>query len=378
MTIKTHKIYFTDKPLSLIKINNGLLVSTADGKIYLISQPYRGKQLIYSNNKKGYIDEDKTNNEGSINGDRTNNEEYMNGNRTISHEDNIFINNPHDCSPIGAMDSYGSWLFFGDWNGTVYRINYSEELKKKNLDSKSHTNNILKLNLGNLIIKCLAHHNNNIYISMEQKLIILSLKLEVVRSVNFNNKVLCLWSTEESLFMGMSVPAIFTISEDAGKNKNMTPISENIPNTVSNKQTIAPLITTHQSSILGIYHNAQGLWTASADKTLRLNDKVLYQGSEWIRIIRGKYFCDGRDVKEIKERNNFRTNCNNLNSNDNESNFEFSVVLRHNDYVVGIEQVDNFVFSIGLDRCMTVVDLEGNVETTLDEEDEIRRLNELY
>ncbi|ELQ75620.1 putative WD40/YVTN repeat-like-containing domain, WD40 repeat-like-containing domain protein [Trachipleistophora hominis] len=341
--MSARKIFFNDKPLCLSQVDGKrVLVSTADCKIYMVDPPYTGKKLLF---------------EG--------------------------------LSPISCVEHQNGEIFFGDWNGCVYRMsidvnerdsctgnintdensmkgginlpsdgtcpsvttkrikNVQNEIEKKHQESadsssKKEIERVKNVFIKNAIIKSMKIFNGNVYVGINQKLIIMDKNLQVKTRINLNNKILCFAVINDQLYMGMSIPSILRFNN--GK-------IEEIP-------------TAHQSSILCISTDENGdIVTSSADKTLMVNNRVVYTGAEWIRVCLCLYFTDGNAVKKRTGKDS-------------------STLFVHEGYVVGLQQNEEWLFSIGLDRCLTAFRKDGKMKMDVlgdwDEEEEIKRLNDEF
>lgn len=231
-----NKLYFPDKLLSITTHNKHVIVSTANGQIYRINEPYNtaDKTLIYSN-----------------------------------------------ASPVSCVKWWNGHLIFGDWNGCVRKMKYNCSCKTCDIVME---NSNCELSLDDAIIKCLAVFNEEVFISIDTFLIVLDTDLNIKNKINLDNRILCFSIINNELYMGMSVPSILVYKDGivrslyTGHTSSVLCICECKKESDNNTTTM--------------------LITASADKTLMKDNVIVYSGDEWIRVCLDDYFTDGNTVRE--------------------------------------------------------------------------------
>lgn len=223
----------------------------------------------------------------------------------------LFLTLPDPVSSIEPLNS--STLIIGTWSGSIFQ------------------NGCHAKKVGRQIVKSIKVFAGHILVSEDVFVHILTLDFVCLRKIDLQCKILCFCIFKGELYSGTNKPLLVKFSE----NKITEPIF---------------IESEHQTSILDICVNS-GLLTCSADKTIRRNGRVIYQGNSWIYSVTPNAYGDGSSlyVDNIK-------------------------VFEHKDLISRIIEFDGKIVSIGLDGQIVIVG--ENLGCTDEEEEEFRKMLE--
>lgn len=265
-----------DKPLSLLNFDDLLIISLANGQIISLDERSVFRSV------------------------------YENSGITIGCLQKFYENRSSEQQ---------QFLVSGDWQGNVIF------LERKGTKSEQKFSFSQKIALGNNLIKAMISHNDRLFISIGSKLVIIAReecgRFSVSTQFELNNKILTFFAFKQTVFMGMSVPAIlavrnrnssdFTIFElECGQQSGIVSIfgtdelsfEENSNEKLKIKRVY--LKSTGNSSNLELNENSGDLldlpaflFTGSNDKTIFLNSKQQRNCADICRKIDEKHFTDG-------------------------------------------------------------------------------------
>lgn len=194
-------------------------------------------------------------------------------------------------APISSIIFVKDEMFYATWDGLVYKNG------KKVIQSKK---------LGRDAIKCMIEFNGEIYVSIDLKLIVLDLNLDIIHSYDTEYKICCMHKTEFELKFGLITGMI------SGFKDTYIPASK----------------TLHETTILCIKNDLTG----SADGSLYKKNKILYKDIGWIRSIHNEnLFSSGKNVVMSNK-----------------------VIYTHDNEVTGVIKINDTIISIGLDYCYKI------------------------
>ncbi|KAI5169789.1 hypothetical protein PAEPH01_0997 [Pancytospora epiphaga] len=202
--------------------------------------------------------------------------------------------------PVSAIIFHNT-LYYGTWDGVIFTGSFSQKIGKN-------------------MIKSLAVLDDKLLASVDCKIVILSLDLEILEEYQTESKVYCIDVSEKTANFGMGSGLV---SAYVG--------------------TYIPAIKSkHEATILCMRQGMSG----STDGKLMKGEEVLYSGNGWIRSLCDEnLFSAGKSVIE-KGRE----------------------IYRHDDEVVGLLRIENTIISIGLDYCYKVYHREFILDDQEEEE----------
>ena len=204
--------------------------------------------------------------------------------------------------PVSTIFFVNGKLHYGTWDGILYTQN--KEIK-----------------LGLNPIKCGCFFNQKIFISIDNKLIILNEEFKILEKIELESKIFCMDVYSDKIVFGMSNGDVRTFTESLEKN-------------CSNN---------HTMSILCIRNELTG----STDGSLRKNGDVIFESQNWVRSIFSEdLFSSGKDVF-----------------------ISGKYAYSHKDEVVGTTKIHDTIISIGLDYCYKI--FENEIRLTAEEENEL-------
>ncbi|ELA42397.1 uncharacterized protein VICG_00496 [Vittaforma corneae ATCC 50505] len=230
-----------------------------------------------------------------------------------------------DNKPLCMVKNSGK-VYIGDARGCIYEISHPF-MKIKHIFTASGPvsaicffgskmfcgtwdgvvyQDLRQLKLGEKPVKCMCSFNNKLFVSVDKRLVVLDENLSIIEKYDTSNKIFCMEEKNGRLYLGLGAGLLASyMGEYEGENKS-----------------------SHSSTILCMRNGITG----SCDCTVRKNDEIAFEGSSWIRSIwDGNLFSCGRHVI-----------CNN------------EKIYTHDDEVVGLLRINNFIISIGLDFCYKI------------------------
>lgn len=209
-------------------------------------------------------------------------------------------------APVSAIVC-GNVIYYGTWDGTVYT-----EGKFKNL--------------GKDMIKCMTLWRNILFVSVDLKLFLLDLDLNIIEEHNTASKIYCSESFDNRIVFGMGHGYTSVYSECYESAKKYA----------------------HDGSIISMKNDLSG----DTYGKLKKGNSVLYCSEAWIRSIWDEtLFSSGKDVVR-----------------------DGKVLYSHTDEITGVIKMDGIIYSFGLDYCYKIYS-EGIILNEQEEEECMRLLN---
>ncbi|KAK6089887.1 hypothetical protein P3W45_001090 [Vairimorpha bombi] len=235
-------------------------------------------------------------------------------------------------SPVSDVKIYQNDIFYITWDGDLFRNDRS-----------------VNLCLG--IAKGILLHKELIYISIDLKVFVVSLDLEIVKIIDVPHKILCFGIADDKVICGMNLPILGWI--DGIYNFFTRNIS-------------------HETAILSIHTTKNLIYTGSVDGTVQryeiskifkksdeklIPEKILFKNDKWTRNIYNEFIFSAGEVVFCYNDGLYKE------------------LYSHKDDVMKVIKYKDKIFSIGLDSVMKIFTEEQVLD---DELEEIRKLNELF